>query len=211
MNAAHSSSPGRSLHWNAAYRSKSGTGVSWFQVVPIVSLELIELLAVAHGAAVIDVGGGSSSLVDHLALRGFTDLSVLDVSDAALEEARARLGNHAAVTWLREDVLAWTPTRRYGLWHDRAVFHFLTDQKDRNTYVDTLSSALSPGGALVMATFAEDGPEYCSGLPVARYSAADLSALLGDSFEVIAERRELHTTPTGVVQPFTWIAARAAR
>lgn len=205
------SSAERSLHWNTAYESKGATGVSWFQVTPTLSLELIDVLGIARDAAVIDIGGGSSSLVDHLAQRGFTDLSVLDVSDAALDEVRGRVGVDTPVSLLCEDLLLWKPARRYGLWHDRAVFHFLTGETDRKTYLDTLTLALSPGGALVLATFAVDGPEYCSGLPVARYSAAELSAFLGlgDAFEVVAERREVHTTPAGVIQPFTWIAARS--
>ncbi|MGH7735932.1 MAG: class I SAM-dependent methyltransferase [Gemmatimonadales bacterium] len=201
----------RALHWNDAYRSKGSAGVSWFQSTPTVSLELIEALEVPHGAAVIDIGGGSSSLVDHLVQRGFTDVSVLDLSDVALDEARGRLGPDAPVSWWCEDVLLWTPPRRYDVWHDRAVFHFLTNGADRDTYLRTVTSAIRPGGALVMATFAEDGPDHCSGLPVARYSTARLSALLGDAFEVVAERREVHTTPAGVAQPFSWIAARATQ
>jgi len=193
------------------YENKGATAVSWFQATPTVSLELIDVLEVAHDEAVIDIGGGASILVDHLVRRGFTDLSVLDVSDAALRQARLRLGDEAPVSWLCEDVLSWIPRRRYALWHDRAVFHFLTDDADRRAYLDALRSGIRPGGALIVATFAEDGPEHCSGLPVIRYSADGLTHVLGTGLEVVAERRELHTTPAGSVQPFTWIAARAAR
>jgi SAM-dependent methyltransferase len=172
------------------------------------SLELIARLDVASDAAVLDVGGGASSLVDHLMERGFTDVSVLDVSEAALELGRRRVG--AGVKWFHEDLLSWRPARRYGLWHDRAVFHFLTEAADRDRYLNSLKAGLEPGGGLIMATFAEDGPEYCSGLPVARYAAIELLDLIGPGFRVIETRRELHVTPGGVTQPFTWVAARAA-
>jgi SAM-dependent methyltransferase len=200
----------RADHWDSAYRDRGVAGVSWFQSEPALSLELIERLGVAPDAAVMDVGGGASSLVDHLVDRGFTDISVLDISQAALEDARLRVGEIAAVRWLHEDLLSWNPARRYGLWHDRAVFHFLTEEADRDRYLDCLGSGIEPGGGLIIATFAEDGPEYCSGLRVARYSAQDLLNLLGPEFQAVAVRRELHMTPGGVVQPFTWVAARAA-
>lgn len=206
---ALSSNRERALHWDQVYESNGPTGMSWFQETPSVSLEFMDVLAVDRAAPTIDVGGGSSPLVDHLIRRGFTDLSVLDVSQLALREARLRLGENAAVSWLCEDLLLWTPGRRYALWHDRAVFHFLTDGADLKSYVDLLRSAISPGGALIIATFAQDGPESCSGLPVARYSAEELSDVLGSRFQVVMARRELHTTPAGAVQPFTWIAAKA--
>lgn len=198
----------RAHHWDAAYESRGVTGVSWFQTAPTVSLELLEVLEVSLGAAIIDIGGGSSLLLDHLLRLGYTDLSVLDVSGTALGDARKRIGQGAPVSWLRQDLLSWHPERRYDLWHDRAVFHFLTEESDREAYLDVLHSSLAPKGDLVMATFAEDGPEYCSGLPVSRYSADALSHVLGPRFEVVEVRRELHTTPAGVDQPFTWIAAR---
>jgi len=195
--------------WDAAYRDHGAVGVSWFQPEPSMSLYLIERLGVAPGTAVIDIGGGASSLVDHLVHRGFGDISVLDISEAALEIGRRRVGPTAAVRWLREDLLCWSPARRYGLWHDRAVFHFLVDKTDRSRYLGRLASGIEPGGALIMATFAEDGPEYCSGLRVARYSAQHLLDVLGADFHAVEIRRELHTTPGGAVQPFTWVVARA--
>lgn len=198
----------RARHWDCAYESRGASGVSWFQAVPTVSLELVEALEVPHGAAIIDIGGGASSLVDDLLRRGFTDLSVLDVSKTALADARSRVGESAPVSWLCQDVVSWNPDRRYDLWHDRAVFHFLTDDADRKSYLDVLESGIAPNGALVMATFAEDGPRLCSGLPVARYSPHSLSVVLGPGWEVVEARREVHTTPTGGRQPFTWIAAK---
>jgi trans-aconitate methyltransferase len=170
-------------------------------------LELIEAMEIPREAAVIDVGGGASTLVDHLWERGFRDLTVLDISASALDEVRGRLGA-SAVRRLHEDVLEWQPDRRYDLWHDRAVFHFLVDETDRRGYVETLHSALNPGGALVLGTFAPDGPEVCSGLPVRRYSADDLSHLLGATFEPLQRRHEIHVTPGAVRQPFMWIAGR---
>ena len=199
----------RQRHWDDTYRQKGPTGVSWYQPEPTVSLDMIRLLGVDLTAPVIDIGGGASYLVDRLLAAGFTDLSVLDVSAVALADAGRRVGPEARVTWICDDVLAWRPARRFGLWHDRAVFHFLTDPGDRARYLDTLAAALAPGGALVMATFAADGPTHCSGLPVARYGAEDLAGALGPRYEVVATRREEHTTPAGGRQAFTWLAARA--
>jgi len=200
----------RSDYWDDTYRTRGVSGVSWYQPEPTVSLELVRLLGVGPADSVIDVGGGASMLVDHLVAQGFTDISVLDVSGVALEAAKRRLGSATAVDWLHEDLLCWRPTRRFGLWHDRAVFHFLTDEADRARYFEVLTDATEPGGAVILAAFADDGPEQCSGLPVARYSAAELERALGTAFLVLEARRELHTTPTGAAQPFTWVAARAA-
>ncbi|MGH9096226.1 MAG: class I SAM-dependent methyltransferase [Acidimicrobiales bacterium] len=194
-------STARARHWDAAYESRGVTGVSWFQTEHTVSLELFALLEISPGAAIIDIGGGSSLLLDRLLGLGYTDLSVLDVSETALGGARKRVGQGAPVSWLRQDLLSWHPERRYDLWHDRAVFHFLTEDTDREAYLDRLHSSLAPNGGLVMATFAEDGPEYCSGLPVSRYSADALSNVLGPRFEVVEVRRELHTTPAESTNP----------
>jgi ubiquinone/menaquinone biosynthesis C-methylase UbiE len=196
--------------WDDAYRAGRAQGVSWFQPEPVLSLELIHLLGARPSEPVIDVGGGASSLVDRLVDSGFVDISVLDISDEALRECRRRLGTSPAVTFIHQDLLTWQPPRQFDLWHDRAVFHFLADEADKATYLATLSLALLPGGSVVVATFAQDGPEYCSGLPVARYSGAQLTELLGKNFTTIAVRQEIHTTPTGTTQPFTWIAAKMA-
>jgi trans-aconitate methyltransferase len=174
----------------------------------MVSLELVEALGAPVDAAVIDVGGGAAFLADVLVERGFTDVTVLDISAAALEEGRRRLGKDASIHRLHEDVLTWRPIRRYDLWHDRAVFHFLVAAADRARYLQTLASAVRPGGGVIVATFAPDAPERCSGMPVTRYSAGELSEVLGDTFEHLETRREEHVTPRGMMQPFTWIAGR---
>jgi trans-aconitate methyltransferase len=167
---------------------------------------MIQTLGIDHMTPVIDVGGGASSLPDRLVAQGFSDVSVLDLSETALKEGRRRLGTATAVTWLHEDILTWRPARRFGLWHDRAVFHFLTDDGDRSNYLATISEALEPGSGIVMATFADDGPEHCSGLRVSRYSVEALLGVLGGRVTLVDARRELHTTPGGAVQPFTWVA-----
>ncbi len=171
------------------------------------SLELIDKLGVSPDTAVVDVGGGASTLADHLVGKGFADVSVLDISAGALDEGRRRLVD-APVSWRHEDLLAWNPDRRFGLWHDRAVFHFLVSADDRDSYLRTLRSAIQSEGFVILATFAADGPESCSGLPVARYSDADLVQALGAEFELLATRRENHITPRNAMQPFTWIAGR---
>ena len=197
----------RGRHWDDAYRINGVEAVSWYQPEPVKSLELIRLLDVEPSEPVIDVGGGASVLVDRLVESGFGDLSVLDVSEVALDECRRRLKGHQVV-FVQEDVLAWRPARRFGLWHDRAVFQFLTDEQDRRGYLTAMTQALKPGGKIIIGTFAEDGPTHCSGLPVARYSPAALAALLGPDFTVVATPREIHRTPGGATQPFSWIAAR---
>ncbi len=197
------------LHWERVYGGSDPHELSWYQREPAVSLELLDALGVAPTDGIVDAGGGASHLVDRLLDRGFSDVTVLDVSGTALEEARARLGGRAsAVTWLVEDVRAWRPGRRFDAWHDRALLHFLVEPADRARYLDTLRLALRPGGAVVIATFALDGPETCSGLPVVRHDAGAIASALGPDFELIAERREEHLTPRGRVQPFTWAALR---
>ena len=196
----------RADHWDAAYSTRGVDGVSWYQAVPAVSLELVDALDISRDAAVIDVGGGASFLVDELLARDFRDLTVLDLSASALDATRHRLPADAPVRCVHADLLEWEPDRRYDLWHDRAVLHFLVAASDRDRYVATLRRAVVPGGNVVVGTFAEDGPEVCSGLPVTRYSAADLSTALGDAFDLLETRRERHVTPRGAVQPFTWVA-----
>ena len=192
--------------WDRRYSGAGATGVSWYQPEPAMSLTLIDRLRVAKEAPVIDVGGGASLLVDRLVGRGYTDLTVLDVSSTALEIARRRLDDTVHVRWLHENLMTWEPQRRYALWHDRAVFHFLTNAGERAKYLTTMRHALSDSGSVIIATFASDGPERCSALPVARYDAADLERLL-DGFTVVESSREEHVTPDGTVQPFTWVAA----
>jgi hypothetical protein len=200
----------RAEHWDDAYRSLGVESVSWFEPEPTMSLALLDALGIGPDDAVLDVGGGASTLVDHLVGRGFRDVTVLDVSVIALKEGQARLGPDVPVGWLREDLLSWNPPRRYDGWHDRAVFHFLTEPADRRRYFGVLAGAVAPGGAVIIGTFAEDGPESCSGLPVARYSATELCDELGPLFHPLVTKREVHVTPTGALQPFTWVAGRVA-
>jgi trans-aconitate methyltransferase len=172
------------------------------------SIELIHRMAVPSTAAVIDIGGGASLLADTLVADQFSDLSVLDVSGRALEIVRQRLGADTSVELIHADVLRWFPRRRYDLWHDRAVFHFLVEETAREQYRKTLRRALHPGSTIVVGTFAPDGPDRCSGLPVSRYAPDELVEALGVDLEVLAEEREEHVTPWGATQPFTWLAAR---
>lgn len=209
VNAAPDTAGGdaRGRHWESVYSATAPTGVSWYQPEPAVSLTMIDALGIPRDAAIIDVGGGASTLADTLIERGFTDLSVLDLSATALDHARRRLAGDAhRVHWLHDDVLTWTPPRAYDLWHDRAVFHFLVDPSDRDRYLDTLDAAVSRDGQVIIATFAADGPRQCSGLPVARYDADALATAVGPTFTTVEARREDHRTPWGAVQPFTWVA-----
>lgn len=194
----------RKAHWQRVHLSKAPDQVSWFQASPMCSIELIDRCAPRLDARIIDVGAGISRLVDSLIERGRTNLTVLDVSEQALAHTRARLGEAAgAVRWIHEDLLHADLSGPYDLWHDRAVFHFLTDPADRARYVDQLLANLAPGGHAVIATFALDGPETCSGLPVARYSAPTLHQTLGtDRFALVDARRNVHVTPQGKEQRF---------
>ncbi|MEW9805933.1 trans-aconitate 2-methyltransferase [Mesorhizobium sp. ZMM04-5] len=195
---------GRAEHWNEAYSTKGETGVSWFEEQPDFSMKLIEACAAGKPVSVIDIGGGASRLVDAGLDRGLT-MSVLDISDAALDVARARLGPRAGdVEWIVADVTPWRPTRSYDIWHDRAAFHFLIEAQDRAAYAERLREALKPGGHAIIATFALDGPERCSGLPVRRYDAAGLAEVLGDGFTLLSGHRRLHVTPWGSQQSFQY-------
>lgn len=197
-------------HWERVYATKQARQVSWYQPRAERSLRLIAQTGAPRGAAITDVGGGASTLVDDLLREGYTSLTVLDVSAAALAAARARLGEQArAVTWLEADVTQVDlPAAAYDIWHDRAVFHFLTEAPHRRAYVATLLRALRPGGHVVIATFAEDGPEKCSGLPVVRFSPAELKAALGDAFTLLQYEREEHHTPGGAAQRFVYCLFR---
>ena len=195
-------------HWDAVYAG-GDDHVSWSQPRPAPSLEAIAAAGLPADAPVIDVGGGSSGLAGELLAAGHRDVTVLDLSPTALALARTRLGDRAdRVTWIAADVLAWTPPRRYALWHDRALLHFFTREADRAAYAGRLRAALAPGGVAVIATFSPDGPETCSGLPVRRAAGADILALLGEGFTALRETTQIHTTPGGRHQPFTWLVAR---
>lgn len=192
----------RQAHWQNVYATKAETDVSWFQESPALSLEMIRVSGVPAGASIIDIGGGASRLVDALVDEGFA-MSVLDLSAKALAAAKARLGARAdRVQWIVADVTTWAPAETYDLWHDRAAFHFLTAPEDRAAYAEHVAKAVRPGGHVIIATFAPDGPERCSGLPVARHDAASLAAVLGEGFECVETRRHEHLTPAGMTQRF---------
>jgi len=195
----------RQRHWNGVYTTKAEREVSWFEASPHVSLQLIAAAGLTPGSCVLDVGGGESRLVDSLLDRGVTCIAVLDVAHAALDRARARLGAKASrVHWIEADVLdewSWKPV---DVWHDRAVFHFLIEREDREQYCARLAESVKPGGAAVIATFALEGPEKCSGLPVTRYSPETLAAELGDRFTLVESRPYAHTTPWGALQAFQY-------
>jgi SAM-dependent methyltransferase len=198
----------RRAHWENVYTTKSENEVSWFQENPAPSLELIDLAEPTPVTAIVDIGGGASRLVDSLVARGLHHVTVLDLSEAALATAKTRLGDNANVRWVAADVTSWNPTQTFDIWHDRAAFHFLTDGGDRAAYVTRLKQAVKPGGHVVIGTFAIDGPERCSGLPVNRYDAARLAAELGKGFRLIDARRHEHTTPWGAIQRFQFCIFR---
>lgn len=202
----------RKQHWEQVYNTKAPDSVSWFQEHADQSLRLIHSTGLAKQAAIIDVGGGASRLADDLVLEGYTDLTVLDLSAAALAVARQRMGKHAdAVHWMEGDITrARFPKYRFDVWHDRAVFHFLTDPADRRAYVERVRHAVRPGGHVIVATFAEDGPEKCSGLPVMKYQPETLHAEFGDAFLLIEHEKETHHTPFGTVQQFVYCYCRKA-
>ncbi len=202
---------GTAEHWDHIYRSRTSDQLSWTQAEPIMSLRLVEQLPIKHEDAIVDIGAGESTLIDALLVRGYHDLTALDAAPPALDRARSRLiaagqaTAAATVTWEVADILSWRPKRRYRLWHDRAVFHFLTDPADRATYRDLAASTVAPGGFLIVATFALDGPTHCSGLPVARYGSAELAAAFAPHFTAHLADEEQHHTPWGTAQHFTWL------
>lgn len=196
-------------HWEQVYCEKSAQEVSWYQSRPTLSLQLIAASGIAPEAAVIDVGGGASTLVDGLLDAGHTELTVLDIAASALQVAQARLGPRAAqVKWLESDITAFQPLRRYALWHDRAVFHFLTQAEDRARYVSALQQGLSPDGHLLIAAFAVGGPSRCSGLEIVQYDVEKMSATLGEAFVLQSTAQEDHQTPAGKQQAFNYFCYR---
>lgn len=193
----------RQAHWENVYSSKGEKEVSWFQETPAPSLELMTLAGAAQDSAIIDIGGGASRLVDALVEQGFMDVTVLDLSAAALASARERIGSKSdQVSWIAADITAWAPPRTYDVWHDRAAFHFFTDTADQAAYIARLRRALRQGGHAIIGTFGPDGPEKCSGLPVCRHDSASLQAVLGPSFTLIDSRSHDHATPWGALQKF---------
>ena len=196
-------------HWEEIYKTKPPTEVSWYQTRPSLSLKLIEATGIEKGQGIIDVGGGSSMLVDCLLDEGYEELAVLDISGQSLEIARARLGDREDdVEWYEADATEFQPPRQFHLWHDRAVFHFLTDERDRRKYVNVLKGALMPEGYLVMATFALDGPKRCSGLDTVQYDEESMSLELGDEFVLMEKVDEAHVTPGDKEQKFAYFLYR---
>ena len=198
------------VHWEAIYTTKRPGEMSWYQPLPTRSIELLLRAGVARDSAIIDVGGGDATFVDALLERGFRDVTVLDISGKAIERARARLGARAdAVTWIEADVrFADLAAEAYDVWHDRAVFHFLTAAGERAGYVAQMRRALRHDGTLIVATFALEGPPRCSGLPVMRYDASALARELGDEFALQESLTDVHRTPAGVEQAFTYAVFR---
>lgn len=193
----------RKGHWEQAYEARPVEEVSWYQECPTLSLELVENTGLGRDSSIIDIGGGAALLVDHLLERGYRDLTVLDLSSAALRRSRKRLGQRAdEVCWIEADVTRFEPSRTYDLWHDRAAFHFLTEAADRRRYREVMVRSLAPGGQAILATFAPGGPKKCSGLPVAQYDSVKMEKELGGEFSLLEQRQERHRTPAGREQLF---------
>ncbi len=195
----------REAHWDRVYGTKQSTEVSWYQSIPDRSLRMIADTGVQRQDALIDIGGGASTLTDQLLAGGYSDLTVLDVSRGAFEHCRSRLGESAGrVEWIVADVTRFEPRRQYRLWHDRAVLHFLLDEEERQQYRAALCAALPEAGHVVIATFGPDGPQRCSGLEVRRYDPEGLQSLLGSEFALRAAEFEDHVTPSGATQQFLY-------
>jgi SAM-dependent methyltransferase len=193
----------RKTHWETVYSTKGETGLSWYQDEPRLSLQLIGTVAPAEGGRIIDVGGGASVLVDRLLDLPFGEIAVLDISEIAIGKAKARLGERAQrVRWVVADVTEAPELGVFDVWHDRAVFHFLTDPADRRSYIELARGTVPQGGHLIIATFADDGPKQCSNLQVCRYNTRSLASELGEGFALAREARETHTTPWGSSQAF---------
>jgi len=192
-------------HWDTIYQTKKFTEVSWYQPKPEVSLDYIAELNLKKNVPIIDVGGGDSFLVDFLLAEGYTEITVLDISEKALERAKARLGKQAEkVTWLVADVANFKPTAKYELWHDRAAFHFLTHEEEISNYLDTMKNAIIDNAYVILGTFSKNGPEKCSGLPIKQYAIEDMQKLLPSPFRIIACENMDHFTPSGGAQNFTF-------
>jgi ubiquinone/menaquinone biosynthesis C-methylase UbiE len=200
----------RKSHWNTVYGTKLPEQVSWYQRHATLSEALIREVVVDRSARILDVGGGASTLVDDLTRAGYRAVTVLDVSFNGLSHARRRMGPESdQASWVVADVLNLpVAAASIALWHDRAVFHFLTELSDRARYVREVRRVVRPGGLVLVATFAADGPERCSGLPVVRYSPDELHGAFGEGFELVRSRREVHHTPSGGIQPFTYCLCR---
>jgi len=191
-------------HWEKVYTQKNPNEVSWFQNEPTVSKKIIQSVS-NNLASVIDVGGGASLLVDYLIKLGYTNVAVLDISDKAIQYAKARLGDQAnSVEWFVEDITQFTPPHTYNVWHDRAVFHFLIDEQSRKSYVEVLRNAIMVGGYVIIATFAKDGPKKCSGLDIVQYDENSIQYELGNDFVLLDSEYETHITPNKAEQHFIY-------
>lgn len=195
----------RKTHWENIYTTKELTNVSWYQSVPETSLGFLAQSKLPLTAKIIDVGGGDSFFADHLLKLGYTDITILDISEHALERAKARLGDKASlVKWIVSDATAFVPEESYDFWHDRAVFHFLTEEKEIDSYLQVLSKGIKTGGILVLGTFSEDGPTKCSGIPIKQYTEKSMVELLAPDFENLSCLRVGHPTPFDTIQNFVF-------
>ncbi|MBE9563696.1 MAG: class I SAM-dependent methyltransferase [Proteobacteria bacterium] len=195
----------RKIHWENVYSDKIATEVSWYQQCPENSLNLILATGIEKSASIIDIGGGASTLVDFLLTAEYQNISVLDISGSAIEQAKQRLGKHAnKVNWIEQDITSFVAEQKFDVWHDRAVFHFLTDADDRSQYVKSMSRSLQSGSHAIIATFNLDGPEKCSGLDIVRYSTESLSEIFSENFKLIETKTEEHKTPGGKSQSFVY-------
>lgn len=199
----------REKHWENVYQTKELKDVSWFQQIPVTSLDLIKKLEVSTTAKVIDIGGGDSHLVDHLLDLGYRHLTVLDISASAIDRAKQRLGERAKdVQWIVADAASFKPTEKYDLWHDRAAFHFLTDDTEISNYIETAHQSLNPSGILLIGTFSEQGPKKCSGIEIKQYSEKTMTERIEPKFEKINCITVDHQTPFDTIQNFVFCSFR---
>ncbi|AFD08466.1 class I SAM-dependent methyltransferase [Solitalea canadensis] len=195
----------RKEHWEGIYDTKKLEEVSWFQPKPTTSLSFFEEFDVQKTASIIDIGGGDSFLADNLLKEGYNHISVLDISARALERAQNRLGpDSVKITWLAEDITLFKPDQKFDVWHDRAVFHFLTDEEDINSYINTAYQAINPGGLLIIGTFSTDGPTKCSGIPIKQYSDTTLTEMFSNGFTKVNCFYIDHSTPFNTMQNFVF-------
>ena len=195
----------RKQHWENVYQTKQLTEVSWYEPIPDTSLSIIKLFKLPKDAAIIDIGGGDSLLVDYLLMMGYTNVTVLDISARAIEKAKERLGQQAShVKWIVRDIIDFDPGRKYDLWHDRATFHFLINKEEQDKYLDMVHRYLTVDGYMVLSTFSEEGPEKCSGLPVKQYTENSLPDLFAKYFEKIKCFTKMHITPFHTIQSFVF-------
>jgi len=195
----------RKTHWETIYQTKKLMDVSWYQSKPTTSLKFIAELDLKKEAKIIDIGAGEGFLADFLLADGFTNLTILDISEEALEHTKLRLGeNSKNLTWITADISSFVPKEKYDLWHDRAAFHFLTEETQVQNYLKTLENSINPGGYVILGTFSEKGPAKCSGLEIKQYSVAEMSNLLSQHFQKLHCENIDHITPSGAVQNFTF-------